>query len=67
MVAERVDGKETHHTGKLIRDDFESKIYSKCANEHLYIRRSPNMRSNIRVSPLAPGIGRLVVVVVVFL
>ena len=25
LGAERVDGKETHHTGKLIRDDFESK------------------------------------------
>ena len=63
--AERLDGKETHYTGKLIREDFESKMYYKCGNEHLYIRCSPNMRSKIRVSPLAPGIRRLVVVVVV--
>ena len=65
--AERTGGKETHHTGKPIRDDSKSEIYSKCVNEHLYIRRSPNMRSNIRVSPLELGIWRLVVVVVVFL
>ena len=35
--AERKGGKVTHLTGKLIRDDFDSKIYSKCVNGHQYM------------------------------
>ena len=34
--AERRGGNATHLAGKLIRDDFDSKIYSKCVNEHRY-------------------------------
>ena len=34
--AERKGGKATHLTSKLIRDSFDSRIYSKCVNEHRY-------------------------------
>ena len=37
------------HTGKLIRDDFDSKTHSKCANRHPYTH-TPR-RSDVRVSP----------------
>ena len=38
--AERRGGKATHLTGKLIRDSFDSKIYSKCVNEQRYTPRT---------------------------
>ena len=73
LGAERTGGKETHQTGKLIKDDFESKIYSKCANEHLYIpctETQPKYEEQhtsfaISTGSLAPGCGGVVFLLII--